>query len=98
MFLQFFNIIIYVKIVGKISDQHLNVLLFSNQGDKVQKDGELRDKSVPYFQQESGPFSLDWRMSIHLNVDLVFTKILTYMIMLENCQNNISVYYNCSPI
>ena len=37
LFGQFFNIIIYVKIVGKISDQHLNVMLFSNPGDKVQK-------------------------------------------------------------
>ena len=34
---QFSNIIIYVKIVGKIPDQHLNVWVFSNPGDKVQK-------------------------------------------------------------
>ena len=36
----------YVKIVGKIPDQHLNVWLFSNPGDKVKKDGELWDKSL----------------------------------------------------
>ena len=36
LFWQFSNIIIYVKIVGKIPDQHLNVWLFSNPGDKVQ--------------------------------------------------------------
>ena len=37
LFWQFSNIIIYVKIVGKIPDQHLNVWLFSNPGDQVQK-------------------------------------------------------------
>ena len=36
LFWQFSNIIIYVKIVGKIPDQHLSVWLFSNPGDKVQ--------------------------------------------------------------
>ena len=36
------------------------------------KDGELRDKSVPYFQQESGPCPLDLRITINSNVDLVF--------------------------
>ena len=35
LFWQFSNIIIYVKIVGKIPDQHLSVWLFSNPGDKV---------------------------------------------------------------
>ena len=37
LFWQFSNIIINVNIIGKISDQHLNVWLFSNPGDKVQK-------------------------------------------------------------
>ena len=37
LFWQFSNIIIYVKIVGKILDEHLNVWLFSNPEDKVQK-------------------------------------------------------------
>ena len=35
LFRQFSNIIIYVKIVGKIPDQLLSVWLFSNPGDKV---------------------------------------------------------------
>ena len=59
-------------IVVKIQDQHFNVWLFSNPGDKVKKDGELRDKSVLYFHQESGSCPLDWRITIHSNVDLVF--------------------------
>ena len=42
------------------------------QGTRSKKDGELRDKSVLYFQQESGPCPLDWRITIHSNVDLVF--------------------------
>ena len=36
-FWQFSNINLYVKIVGKMPDQHLIVLLFSNPGDKVLK-------------------------------------------------------------
>ena len=35
LFWQFSDIIIYVKIVGKIPDQHLNLWLFSNPGVKV---------------------------------------------------------------
>ena len=42
------------------------------QGTKSKKDEELREKSVPYFQQESGPCPLDWRITIHSNVDRVF--------------------------
>ena len=38
------------------------------QGTRSKKDEKLREKSVPYFQQESGP----WRITIHSNVDLVF--------------------------
>ena len=72
LFWQRSNKLVYVTIVGKIPDQHLNVWLFSNPGDKVQKDGELHEKYVPYFQQESRPCPLDWRITIHSNVDLVF--------------------------
>ena len=42
------------------------------QGTRSKKDGELRGKSVPYFQQESGSCPLDWRIPVHPNVDLVF--------------------------
>jgi hypothetical protein len=34
-FWQFSNIITYVMIVGKFTDQHLSVWVFSNPGDKV---------------------------------------------------------------
>ena len=42
------------------------------QGKRLKKEGELRDESGSYFQQESGPFPLDWRIMINSNVDLVF--------------------------
>ena len=74
LFRQFSNILIYFKIVGKIPDQHLNKWLFSNPEDKVQKDEALRDKFVPYFQQESIHCPLDWRITIHSTVYLVFLQ------------------------
>ena len=37
LFWQFSNIIIYVKLIAKLPDQHLNLLLFSNLRDKVHK-------------------------------------------------------------
>ena len=45
---QFFKIIIYVKIVGKIPDQHLNVWLFSNPGDMVHIHVESTGQICPY--------------------------------------------------
>ena len=41
-------------------------------GTRSKKDGELWDKSVPYFQQESGPCPLDWRIVLYATVNLVF--------------------------
>ena len=54
---------------GFIKFQHK---LKSNPGYKVQKKRILWDKSVPYFQQESGPCPLDWRRTIHWNIAPVF--------------------------
>ena len=42
------------------------------EGTRSKKGGELWDKSVLYFQQESGPCPLDWGITIPSNVDLVF--------------------------
>ena len=42
------------------------------QGTRFKNNGKLRDKSVPYFQQESEPFPLDWRTIKHWNVGPVF--------------------------
>ena len=70
LFRQFSNITIYIRDVEKLPDQHFSVLLFSNPGGKILKRWKLQDKSVPYFQQESGSFLLDWRTTIHWNVGL----------------------------
>ena len=52
LFWHFSNIIIYVKIVGKIPDQRLSVWLFSNPGKKDQKrwrtTGQKLVKGSPY--------------------------------------------------
>ena len=47
LFRLFSNIIIYIKIVGKIPDQHLSVWLFSNPGDKVHKRGRTMVQICP---------------------------------------------------
>ena len=98
LFWQFSNIIIYVKIVGKIQDQHLRVGLFSNPGDKVQILVESTGQICPVV------FHLFWTLSPGFENKHtikcwsgIFPTILTYIIMLENCENNISVY-GCSPI
>ena len=44
------------------------------QRTRSKKDGELRDKSVPYFQHESGPCPLNWRITTHSNVDILFLQ------------------------
>ena len=48
------------------------MVILKSRGQDPQTYGELQDKSVPYFQQEYGPCPLDWRKTIHWNVDLVF--------------------------
>ena len=95
---QLSNIIIYVKIVGKIPDQHLNVWLFSNPGDKAKKRGKNTGLICPVLSAQI------WTLSHGLenNHTLkswsgIFPTILTYINMLENYQNNILVY-GCSPI
>ena len=98
MFCQFSNIIIYVNIVGKIPDQHLSVWLFSNPGDKVQilveSTGQICPVVLHLFWTLSPIFENNHTFKCWSGI---FPTILTYMIMLENCQNNISVY-GCSPI
>ena len=68
LFWQFSNIIIDVKIVGKIPDQHLSVWLFSNPGEKV----HILGRFVPWLSFFFGPCPPDLRLTIHSNVDLVF--------------------------
>ena len=98
LFRKFSNLIMYVKSVQKIPDQHLNVWLSSNPGDKVQKRWRNTGQICPILSTRI------WTLSPGLENNHtikcwsgIFPTILTYIIMLENCQNNISVY-GCSPI
>ena len=98
LFWPFSNIIIYVKIVSKTPDQHLNVWLSSNPGDKVQILVESMGQICPIV------LHLFWTLSPGFeNKHMfkfwsgIFPSVLTYMNMLENCLNNISVY-GCSQI
>ena len=98
VFWQFSNLIIYVQIVVKIPDQHLNVCLFSNPGDKDQNRWRTTGQICPVLSTRL------WTLSPGLDSNHtlkcwsgIFLTILTYMIMLENYQNNISVY-GWSPI
>ena len=90
LFQQFSNFTKYVRIVGKLSNQHFNALLLSIPGEKVLiliEGGRLINLKVFLLL---GPFPLDWRIIMHRNVGR------TYVVKLENSQNNISMY-GCSP-
>ena len=93
LFRQFSNIIINVKIVGKIPDPLLSVWLFSNPGKKVQilveSTGQICLVVLHLFWTLSPGFGNNHKFKFWSGI---IPKILTYMIMLENCHNNISVY------
>jgi hypothetical protein len=98
LFRQFSNLTIYVKVVGKLLDQPFDVLLFSNTREKFLILVESRGQICPIV------FLLFRTISPGLenNDTLIcrsdnFTTTLTFVVKLENCQNNISMY-NCSPI
>ena len=98
LFWQFSNIIIYLKIVGKIPDKHLNIWLFSNPGDKDQILGKSTGQICPIILYLFWTFCPGFRNNHTFKCWFaIFPTILTYMIMMENCQNNISVY-GFSPI
>ena len=81
---QFSNIIIYVKIIGKIPDQHLNVWLFSNQGDKVQKRKKPTGQICPVLSTRIWTFSLGLEDNHTLKCwSGIFPTILTCMILLK---------------
>ena len=87
LFWQFSNIIRYVKIVGNIPDQHLNVWLFSNPGDKVQNRWRTTGQICPVLSTRIWT----WSPGLENNNTFkcwsgIFPTTLTYMIILENCQ------------
>ena len=86
----------YVFLV--ITDKNLSVWLLSNPGEKVQilveSTGQICPIVLHLFWTLSPGFENNHTFKCWSGI---FPTILTYMIMLENCQNNISVY-GCSPI
>ena len=93
LFWQISNIIIYVKIVGKIPDQLWSVWLFSNPRDNVQilveSTGQVCLIVLHIFWTLSPGFGNNHTFKCWSGI---FPTILPYMIMLEKCQNNLSVY------
>ena len=98
LFWQFSNMIIYIKLVGKIPYQHLILRLFSNPGDQVQKSWRTRGQICPVISTRIWTLFPGLENNHTLKCSSgIFQTVLTYMIILENCLNNISVY-GCSPI
>ena len=87
-----------VKTVGKIADQHSSAWLFSNLGDKVQilveSTGQICPVVLYLFWTLSSGFESTHTFKCWSGI---FPTILTYVIMLENCHTNFSVY-GCSSI
>ena len=98
MFKFFRNITIYLRVVGKMLDQHFIVLLFSNPGDKVLinvvRRGQIGPVVFNFFKTLSPGLK---NKSILKCWSAIFPTTLIYMVMLESCRNNILMYV-CSPI
>ena len=74
------------------------LMFFSNPGDRVQKRWRTTGPICPVLSTRIWTLSPGLESNHKLKCwSLIFQTILTYMNMLENCQNNISVY-GCSPI
>ena len=84
----FYNITMHIRVYGKMLNQHFNVSVFTNPGDKVLKRLKTKDKCVPYFWQELGPCPLHWRTTYI--VILVWDFFGDPDIWLENHQSNIT--------
>ena len=87
----------YIRVVGKILDSHFNVKLSSNPGDKVRILVESTGQICTII------FHLFWTLSPGLEYNKalkccssIFPTNLTYIVILENCRNNTSMY-ECSP-
>ena len=54
----------------------MNVWLFSNPGDKVQKRWRTMGQICPVLSTRTGPCPLDWRITAHSIINLVFSSYL----------------------
>ena len=78
---QFSNITIYVKSVGKITNEHLSVRLFSNPGDKVQTLVESAGQICPFVLHLFSTLSPGFENNHTFKCSAgIFQTILTYII------------------
>ena len=92
------NITTYIRVVGKLSELHFNVLCCSNPGDKFLILAEIRGHICPIvflcFRNLSSGFEQNYTMKYSFDN---FPTSLIHVVMLENCLNTISMY-GFSPI
>ena len=89
LFRQFSNITIYVRLVGKMLDQHYNDLLFSNPGDKVQERWKTMVQICPLLSTRFRTVSPVLEDNFTLKCGSgIFSTTLIYVVMLENSRNN----------
>ena len=88
----------YINVVWKMLDQHVKVLLLSNAGDNVITRLKTKRQICFLFSTRIRTLSLGLENNEALKCCYsIFPTILTYVVMLQNSWNNISMY-DCSPI
>ena len=89
---QFSNITTYIRVVGKLSELHVNVMFCSHPGDKFLIIAEIRGQICPLVFLCLGKLSpgLEQNYTLKFSSDN-FPTTLIYMVMLESCWNKISM-------
>ena len=77
--MQFSSLTTYIRVLGKIMDQHIKVLLYSYPGDKVLQNRKNMGQICPLLLTRIMTLSLDWRTIIHWNVGPPFYQKPWYM-------------------
>ena len=98
LFWQFSTHKIYATVRGKLSELHYNALLVSNRGEKVMKRRKTMGQICPIVFRAFWTFSprLENNKSSKCGSEN-FPRMLTYILCVENCQNNI-LTHSCLPI
>ena len=92
------NLATLLYMLWLLDKYQINIWMYGysqTQGTRLKKKGELWDKSVPHFQQVSGPWPMDWRITIHSNGILVFFQQSWHISL---CWTNVRTMYGYSPI
>ena len=98
LFWQFSTHKIYATVRGKLSELHYNALLVSNRGEKVMKRRKTMGQICPIVFRAFQTFSprLENNESSKCGSEN-FPRMVTYILCVENCQNNI-LTHSCLPI